>query len=130
MNWKTTALCGVLGAWAWLWLWSPLACERCFRHRVHEGMTLGEAEAVLGKGEFRKSGVTEFRGNPEGDWQVLVVEEDTEFYLWRRGEMEIWLGFLDGRLVHKFFYADPRLSHPPPGAGDICSSPAPQREAG
>jgi hypothetical protein len=49
-------------------------------------------------------GITEFRGNPEGDWRVLVVKEDTEFYLWRQGEMEIWLGFLDGRLVHKFFY--------------------------
>jgi hypothetical protein len=113
MRWRTTALCAVLGAWVWLWWWSPLAFELRFRHRVHEGMTLGEVEAVLGKGEFRESGLTEFRGNPEDDRRVLVVKEDTEFYLWRRDGMEIWLGFLDGRVVHKFFYANPDLSCPP-----------------
>jgi hypothetical protein len=115
MSWRSTApravlataLCAGLGVWVWLWSWSPEAFEHRFRHRVHEGMTLGEAEAVLGKGEFRKRGITEFRGNPEGNRRVIVVEQGTEFYLWRQGEMEIWLGFLNGRLVHKFIYANP-----------------------
>jgi len=114
MSWRTTTLFGVLGAGVWLWLWSPLAFERHFRHGVHEGMTLGEAEAVLGKGELRKKGITEFRGNPEDDCRVIVVKKDTEFYRWRRGGMEIWLGFLDGRLVHKFFYIDSDSYYPPP----------------
>src|SRR6478672_6926063 len=54
MNWRTTALFAALGAWVWLWWCSPLAFEIRFRHRIHPGMTLAEAEAVLGKGEFRK----------------------------------------------------------------------------
>ena len=120
MNWRTISLAAMVGAWVWLWSWSPLAFQDRFRHGLHEGMTLGEAEAVLGKGEFRTRGRTEFRGNPEGDWGVMVVKEDTEFYLWRRDGMEIWLGFLDGRLVHKFFYANPQLS--PRSAMSITNS--------
>ena len=102
-----------LGAWLWLSLWSPSAFERHFRQRIHEGMTLGEAEAVLGKGEYRKRGISEHRGSPGGDWRVIVVEGDTEFYVWRRGRLEIWLGFLNGKLAHKFFYApNPDISAP------------------
>src|SRR5262245_57311726 len=103
----------VLGAWLWLSLWSPSAFERHFRHRIHGGMTLAEAEAVLGKGEYRKRGISEYRGSPGGDWKEIVIEGDTEFYVWRRGRFEIWLGFLNGRLANKFFYAPyPHISAP------------------
>src|SRR5262245_4892569 len=101
-----------LGGWLWLRLGpgSPSAFERRLSY-VHEGRTLEEAEAVLGKGEYRRRGMTEHAGRPPGDWREIVVEGDTEFYLWRRGRLEIWLGFLDGRLVHRFFYApNPHIS--------------------
>ena len=112
MSWRRTGLAAfflaaALAAGAWLWLrlgpGSPSAFERHLRH-VHEGMTLGEAEAVLGKGEYRRRGMTEHAGRPPGDWREIVVEGDTEFYLWRHGRLEIWLGFRNGRLVHRFFY--------------------------
>src|SRR5262245_2834758 len=95
-----------LGAWLWLCPWTATALEYRYRYRLRGGMTLGEVEAVLGEGEYRPRGISQRRGQwGDGHWTEIVVEGDTEFYLWKQGEMEVWVGFLDGRLVHKWFHA-------------------------
>jgi hypothetical protein len=82
--------------------WTVTQFERDYRHHVHAGMMLEEVEAVLGKGEHRPNGMREHRGKSgDGNWRETAVEGDTEFYAWQRGPMRIWVGFRDGKVVHK-----------------------------
>src|SRR5262249_7500858 len=108
------AVLAVLGAWMWYredgkrypdCPWTGTKFEWDYRYRVHDGMTLEEVEAVLGEGKYRPNGMREYRGTwGDGNWREIVVEGDTEFYVCSRGPMKIWVGFRDGKVVHKWFH--------------------------
>ncbi len=67
-----------------------------YRYRIHAGMTLEEAESILGPGSKRQS--------PPRTADSPVTQGD-EFYVWKGGDgilvggLEIWVGVREGRFV-------------------------------
>ncbi len=72
-----------------------------YRYRVRVGMTVGEVEAILGRGERQ-----EWVGwTPDGEGGMVPFVRGDEFLLWEEDGLEIWTGIRDGKVCDKQFWA-------------------------
>lgn len=90
-------------------LLAPVSCFICcpntmtyyewqYRYRIRIGMTLSEAESVLGS-------ATKEQAQPglRYDDGIRAAVQGDEFYVWERSGMEIWVGVRDGKICDKWF---------------------------
>jgi len=70
--------------------------------RIHNGMSLGDVEKILGKGTQKtESEVPSLRDEKD----VRKAVEGKEFYDWRfKDDEDIWIGVSDGRVISKYYY--------------------------
>jgi hypothetical protein len=99
---RVIALLTLVAAFSWVSCcpntWSVF--EWRYRYRVRVGMTLGEAEAVLGPATKQASPPTLQPDKP--------AVQGSEFYFWSEpgaviGGAVIWVGLRDGRICDKWF---------------------------
>ena len=73
-------------------------------HRLRVGMTLSDVELILGRGtEIPERFVPIEKPKGMGGPGTLVVHGD-RFFEWRRGSLEIVVGFRDGRVIEKSYW--------------------------
>jgi len=67
------------------------------RHRIHRGMTLAEAERVLGQGKREPS-----PSQPTVFTASFRLERGDELYSWEKDGLMLWVGFHEGRVCGKW----------------------------
>jgi hypothetical protein len=69
-----------------------------YRYRIHVGMPLRDAEAILGPAKAEEA--------PPGlrhDDGIRPVVQGEQFYVWEKDGMEIWVGVRGGVICAKYF---------------------------